>query len=133
MVDRLVQCKETICAELAVSDAFDNLTGNEWKWDSRYQTVLEPFEQATNDLCGEKYATLIMKIPAISILLKHQSKFIAEPNSRGSGIILARFLVESLQTRFHEYKTTFLGCVDTLLDTNACYLSQKKKALQLLI
>ena len=57
-----------------------------------------------------------MKIPAISMLLKRLSKFIDEPGNRGSGIILARRLIDSLQTRFHEYNTTFPDCVSNLLD-----------------
>ena len=59
---------------------------------------------------------LAMKIPAISMLIKRLSKFIAEPGNRGSGIILARRLVDSLLTRFHEYKTTLPDCVSTLLN-----------------
>ena len=39
VVDRLLQCKEAICAELAESDAVYNLAGNEWKLASGYQAV----------------------------------------------------------------------------------------------
>ena len=37
MVDKLIQCKEAICAELVESEAIDNLTENEWKLVSEYQ------------------------------------------------------------------------------------------------
>ena len=57
-----------------------------------------------------------MKIPTISMILKRLSKSITEPGIRSSGIILARCLVDSLLTRFHEYKTTFPDCVSTFLD-----------------
>ena len=44
MVDILIQYKEAMCAELAELKAFENLTGNEGKLTSGYQTVLGPCE-----------------------------------------------------------------------------------------
>ena len=98
------------------SGAVDNLSENKWKLVHSYATVLAPFAQATNDLCGEKYPTLSMKISAISMLRSNLSKFVSEPANRGYGILLARHLLTALDKRFPSYKTVMPDCICILLD-----------------
>ena len=71
MLDRLVEEKEPVSAEIILSSKVDNLTNSEWKLAEGYRIILMPFEQASQDFCGKHYPTLSMKIPALSSLARH--------------------------------------------------------------
>lgn len=53
MLERLVEVREAISADLAVNPDIDNLTNSQWKMAGGLVKILAPFKEATEDLCGE--------------------------------------------------------------------------------
>ena len=100
MIQRLMEEKAPLSAEIALTGKVENLTTNEWKLAVGYVNILTPFEQASRELCGESYPTLSMKIPALHGLHQKVQGFISDIANRGSGISLARTLVITLERRF---------------------------------
>ena len=97
MIQRLMEEKAPLSAEIALTGKVENLTTNEWKLAKGYVKILTPFEKATRELCGESYPTLSMKIPALHGLHQKLQGFISNIANRGSGISLAWTLVASLE------------------------------------
>ena len=58
IIQRLVEEKAPLLAEIALTGKVENLTMNEWKLGEGYVTILAPFEQASRELCGESYPML---------------------------------------------------------------------------
>ena len=109
MVQRLVEEKTAVSAEIADSGKVENLTTNEWKLADGYVMILSPFEQASRELCGEGYPTLSMKIPVLNGLLGNLQTFVNDAANRGSGIQLARKLIASINRRFPSYDEVRAG------------------------
>ena len=100
MIQRLMEEKAPLSAEIALTGKVENLTTNEWKLAEGYVKILTPFEQASRELCGESYLTLSMKIPTLQGLHQKLQGFISDIANIGSGISLARTLVASLERKF---------------------------------
>lgn len=103
-------------ADLAVNPGIDNLTNAQWKMAGGLVKILAPFNEATEDLCGETYPTLSMVIPILHYLDKQTCNIITSAKS-GSGIVFARNLVKSLKSRFpllNKQENTYLMsmCLD---------------------
>ncbi len=130
MIQRLCEEKEAVTAELAVSGKVDNLTNAEWKLAEGYRAILQPFEQASRELCGRNYPTLSMKIPALHGLNKQLQRFIDDPSHRGSGITLARKLKSALEKRFPRFASTLPDAACTYLDPRykTIYFSKQEQA-----
>ena len=64
MIQRLVQEKAAVSAKIAESGKVENLSVSELKLSEGYVVILAPFEQASRELCGEDYSTLLIQIPA---------------------------------------------------------------------
>ena len=104
MIQRLMEEKAPLSAEVALTGKVENLTTNEWKLAEGYVKILTPFEQASRELCSESYPTLSMKIPALHGLHQKLQGFISDIANRGFGISLARTLVANLERRFPSFK-----------------------------
>ncbi|XP_077511871.1 zinc finger BED domain-containing protein 4-like [Amblyomma americanum] len=64
MLSRLFQLKEAVCLELATSETVvSNPTPQEWKTVTGLVKAIEPITSATEDLSGQKYASLSSVIP----------------------------------------------------------------------
>lgn len=64
MLSRLLQLKAAVCLELATSDTtIASLTPQEWRTVEELVNALAPVASATEDLSGQKYATLSAVIP----------------------------------------------------------------------
>ena len=103
MIQRLMEEKAPLSAEIALTGKVENLTTNEWKLAEGYVKILTPFEHASRELCGESYPTLSMKIPALHGLHQKLQGFISDIANRGSGISLVQTLVASLERRFPSF------------------------------
>lgn len=66
-------------AEIANSGKVMKFTTSEWKG---YAIILAPFEKASRNLCGEKYPTTAMKIPAINGLNEALQGFVTDNANR---------------------------------------------------
>ncbi len=86
MVQRLIEEKAVVFAEISESSKVENLTTLEWKLAEGFATVLAPFEQTSRELCSETYPTLSIKIPASHERL---NSFINDASNKNSGILLA--------------------------------------------
>ena len=116
MVERLVDEKDAVSADIAVTGKVDNLTETEWKLATGFKTILHPFEQASRELCGATYPTMSMKIPAIKGLLSQLHHFIDDSANRRSGVVLARKLKISLNKRFESYELQLPDAMCTFVD-----------------
>lgn len=134
MLERLVEVREAISADLAVNPDIANLTNAQWKMAGGLVKMLAPFKEATEDLCGETYPTLSMVIPILHCLDKQTCNIITTAES-GSGIVFARNLVKSLKSRLtllNKQENTYL--ISMCLDPRykMAVLSPEEKSLYIL-
>ena len=94
-VQRLVEEKLALSAEITESGTEENLTTNEWKLAEGNALILSLFEEASRDMSKEGYSTLSMKVPALCSLRKKLQTFVNDAANRGSSISLARKLMPS--------------------------------------
>ncbi|KAJ8880970.1 hypothetical protein PR048_017443 [Dryococelus australis] len=77
MMERLLEQQESIAAHL-VSKAVETLNSSEWSLVAGIVKILEPIDQATIQLCSDKYPSLSLKSPLIyeiqSVLERHREK-----------------------------------------------------------
>lgn len=92
MVSRLLQEKQAVSAEISTNSNVENLTSAEWKLAQGYEAILEPFAEACTALCGEKYPSLVLKIPVLFSLNAFLQTFVDNPLNRDCSIMMAREL-----------------------------------------
>ncbi|KAH7940826.1 hypothetical protein HPB49_006496 [Dermacentor silvarum] len=98
MLPRLVQLKEAVCLELATSETtVPNLTPQERKAVAGLIKALEPIASATEDLSGQKYATLSSVVPFLYGTQMVLKDCIAAYDDTSE---FARNLLKSMRTRF---------------------------------
>lgn len=64
MMERLVELCAPISLKLCESDVY-NLSSREWKLMAAAVKVLQPQDQATTELCADRYPTLSQVIPLV--------------------------------------------------------------------
>lgn len=115
MLARLLEQKEAIAADLVSKGEVDTLSSSDWSLITGVVKILQPVEQATTELCAEKYPSLSLKIPVVygiqSVLENH-----IERKEHGSGIVFARNLLKSLKSRFPMYKRDAKSVLAMTLD-----------------
>ncbi|KAH8040937.1 hypothetical protein HPB51_013107 [Rhipicephalus microplus] len=129
MMERLVELRASISVELCDSDV-DNLSSREWKLMAAAVKVLQPLDQATTELCADRYPTLSKVIPLVHcaqvVLHKHTSQ-------GEEAASFARSLLRILATRLSGLKIANVPANAMLVDPrykDICYTedSQKKWA-----
>jgi hypothetical protein len=116
MIDRLLQLKESVSADITAMGILDNLTNSEWKLATGFSTVLKPFADATATSSGETYPTRSMVIPLRFNLKDVLTTFVSDITNRSSGIMFARQLLRALDERFPQYLMAEPDCICTFLD-----------------
>lgn len=114
MLERLLTLRTFVGQALTKSKFQEVLTGLEWQIVEEVIDVLRPLSDATKISCAKKYPTISMVIPLVTGI-KHQIKSKSRNYEPGSSAhILAKNLLDSLETRFHVFDsdieplTTFL-------------------------
>ncbi|KAG0409789.1 hypothetical protein HPB47_013098 [Ixodes persulcatus] len=96
MMERLVELRAPISLELCESDV-DNLSSREWKLMAAAVKVLQPLDQATTELCADRYPTLSQVIPLVHCTEVVLREHVREGEEAAS---FARSLLRSIATRF---------------------------------
>ncbi|KAH7977182.1 hypothetical protein HPB51_026968 [Rhipicephalus microplus] len=129
MIERLVELRAPISVELCDLDV-DTLSSREWKLMAVAVKVLQPLDQATTELCADRYPTLSQVIPLVHcaqvVLHKHASQ-------GEEAASFARSLLRSLAARSPGLKMANVLANAMLVDPrykDICYAedSQKKWA-----
>ncbi|KAH9365830.1 hypothetical protein HPB48_013366 [Haemaphysalis longicornis] len=127
MMERLVELRAPISLELCESDV-DNLSSTEWKLMASAVKVLQPLDQATTELCADRYPTLSQVIPLVhctEVVLREQ----VHEGEEAASIVCKEPLC-SIATRFPDVKMALVSANATLVDPrykDICYAEESKK------
>ncbi|KAH8019297.1 hypothetical protein HPB51_018809 [Rhipicephalus microplus] len=126
MMETLVELRAPISVELCDSDV-DNLSSREWKLMAAAVKVLQPLDQATTELCADRYPTLSQVI-----LLVHCAQVVLHKHkSQGEeAASFARSFLRSLATRFPGLKMANVPTNAMLVDPRykeICYTEDSQK------
>ncbi|XP_049275099.1 zinc finger BED domain-containing protein 4-like [Rhipicephalus sanguineus] len=129
MMERLAGLRAPISVELCDSDV-DNLSSREWKLMAATVKVLQPLDQATTELCADRYLSLSQVIPLMHCTQVVPHEHVSEGEEAAS---FARSLLRSFSTRFPGFKMANVPANVMLVDPcykDICYTedSQKKWA-----
>ncbi|KAG0444628.1 hypothetical protein HPB47_013578 [Ixodes persulcatus] len=126
MMERLVELRAPISLELCESDV-DNLSSREWKLMAAAVKVLQPLDQATTELCADRYPTLSQVIPLVHCTEVVLREHVREGEEAAS---FARSLLRSIATRFPDVKMALVPANAMLVDPrykDICYTEESKK------
>jgi hypothetical protein len=136
MLERLISQKKAINYVMSEKELVDEnktkikqLDCDEWAFVDELVKALEPFEEATKTLSGDKYATLSLLIPIITSLTVHLKKIKRETNSHIAKTIITS-LLNSLQSRFRTIEKNTIITSATLLDPRVkttCFMDDRAK------
>ena len=111
MLKRLVEQRKAVSAANAEADASFDLTAAQWKLAEKVIKLLQPFEEATEDISSDS-SSIPFFIPIVNSLNK-----LLQVDEEDHGIMsMKRKMLLSMQNRFANCETEDLYCLSTLLD-----------------
>jgi len=124
MLKRLVEQRKAVSAANAEADASFDLTAAQWKLAEKVIKLLQPFEEATQDISSDS-SSIALFIPIVNSLNK-----LLQVDEEDHGIMsMKRKMLLSMQSRFARCETEDLYCLSTLLDPrfkNRVFSSQSR-------
>ena len=114
MLERLHEQKLAINKYFDDHDpSLDELTSEDWKLMDHLVNVLQPFEEATRTLSGDKYCTLSLVLSLISAVIVKLRKYVASDDTIKK---IKNKLIEALNKRFVDIESDEYYCMSSFLD-----------------
>ena len=111
MLKRLVEQRKAISAANAEAGASFDLSAAQWKLAEKVIKLLQPFEEATEDISSNS-SSIALFIPIVNSLNK-----LLQVDEEDHGIMaMKRKMLLSMQSRFASCETEDLYCLSTFLD-----------------
>lgn len=111
MLKRLVEQQKSISTANAEADASFDLTAAQWKLAEKMIKLLQPFEEATENISSDS-SSIALFIPIVNSLNK-----LLQVDEEDHGIMSMKYkMLLSMQNRFASCETEDLYCLSTLLD-----------------
>ncbi|KAJ8892257.1 hypothetical protein PR048_004837 [Dryococelus australis] len=103
MLERLLEQREPLSAELSSSAKLDRFSTSEWKLVSGYVQFLKPMYAATTEMSSESYPTISMVIPILYVITAVLNRLVSQSQS---GVMFGKELVKSIKARFPNPKAS---------------------------